>query len=251
MENTSSVKLFGVVSLASVSVIATLVGLSDFRVVNAMIVVHVLLGGLAFLVGSIAFISTKGKSIHKLTGRIFYIVMTTSVAFSLIVSMQPNHVSPSLFQIGVLTLYFLIGGNRSLSYKNANHCLLIDQLLAITVVLVSVIVMFYSVVLDGVFFPLRTVFGSIGIVFGVLDLVVFSRPQVAEKNWLILHLSKMVGGYTAAVTAFFVAQNLLTGYYNWFVPTVFGLSYIGYWLVKLKSKRPMTNRVMKKIKLAK
>ena len=100
-------------------------------------------------------------------------------------------------------------------------------------------VMSYSVVVDGNLHPLRTVFGTIGIGFGIIDLILFRQPTTIKSKWLILHLSKMLGGYTAAVTAFFVAQNILTGYYNWFVPTAIGLAYIAFWLIKLKTFRPI------------
>ncbi|MCW8876063.1 MAG: hypothetical protein OQJ89_05610 [Kangiellaceae bacterium] len=222
----------------------------DFRLVNSLIVVHVVLGSLAFIVGGITLFSTKGSPVHKMTGRIFYISMTVSVFLTLLVSVMPHHVSPTLFQIGILSLYFLIGGRRSLGLKNPNHRLIIDRLLAGTVVVVSLFIMFYSVVKVGEFYPLRTVFGAIGIVFGVIDLMLFNDSANLKKKWLALHLSKMIAGYTAAVTAFLVAQNVLSGYYNWFTPTVFGLSYVFFWLFKLKALKPFTFGFLKRARVA-
>jgi uncharacterized membrane protein len=209
--------------------------------IHSFIFTHVALGGLAFLVGGVTLFSKKGSPLHKLTGKIFYISMVVSVAMALVVSMLPNHVSPTLFHIGVLTLYFLLGGKRSIAFKNPNHSLLIDKLLAYTVVIASLVIISYSVVMDGNLNPLRTVFGTIGIAFGVFDLLLFRQPKNIKKKWLTLHLSKMLGGYTAAVTAFFVAQNILSGYFNWFVPTVIGLGYIFFWAFKLKVFKPALN----------
>ncbi|TQV89277.1 DUF2306 domain-containing protein [Aliikangiella coralliicola] len=238
MKNISDKNLF--VTATSLALIASILLMLffEFRGVNALIVVHVILGSLAFVIGGIALISKKGSPLHRLTGKLFYISMTVSVSLTLLVSMMPNHVSPSLFQIGVLSLYFLIGGRRSLAFKRSEHQLLIDRILAYSVISVSLVIMLYSVVLDGEFYPLRTVFGSIGIAFGLIDLILFNQPQNIKRKWLVLHISKMLGGYTAAVTAFFVAQNILSGYYNWFIPTVFGLIYIFFWLVKLKTFKP-------------
>jgi hypothetical protein len=44
-----------------------------------------------------------------------------------------------------------------------------------------------------------------------------------------------LGGYTAAVIVFFVVQDVLSGYYNWFLPTFIALGYILYWMFKLKA----------------
>jgi hypothetical protein len=135
-----------------------------------------------------------------------------------------------------LSLYFLFGGKRSIRFKNRDHRLAMDQALAWGVVIVSVAVMAYSFWVEGRVHPLRTVFGTIGLLFGALDLWLFraNNPTPVRRHWLLLHLSKMIGGYIAAVTAFFVAQQVLSGYFNWFTPTVIGLSVIAYWVVKLK-----------------
>ncbi|MCF6192893.1 MAG: hypothetical protein L3J46_00985, partial [Kangiellaceae bacterium] len=182
----------------------------------------------------------KGSQLHKLTGKVFYISMVVSVSITLVVSLSPSHESPTLFHIGVLSLYFLIGGKRSIHFKKPNHRLLVDRILAYSVVAVSLAIILYTTLVDNYISPLRIVFGVTGLGFGLLDLVLFRNSQNIKKKWLILHLSKMLGGYTAAVTAFLVAQNLLLGYFNWFVPTVFGLSYLNFWLFKLKTFKPVS-----------
>ncbi len=213
--------------------------LIDLDLIVAIIYSHVGLGSLAFVIGGIPLVAKKGSPLHQQTGKIFYYSMVVSVALSLVVSLLPGHVSPTMFHIAVLSLYFLLGGKRSVLFKQPEHHYTVDKVLALTVILTSVAVMTYSVIVEGRVHPLRTVFGTIGIVFGVLDLWLFQAPQQARKKWLFLHLSKMLGGYTAAVTAFFVAQNILFGYFNWFAPTVVGVSYIVYWTVKMKTFRPV------------
>jgi uncharacterized membrane protein len=238
MKNLSEPNLFILTSALSLIALGGLKYLFSINSINALIIIHVTLGGFAFLVGGLTLFSKKGSPLHKFTGMIFYISMVVSVVITLAVSLLPNHVSPSLFQIGVLSLYFLIGGKRSITFRNADHRLLIDQLLACTIISVSLVVMSFSIISTGGLHPLRTVFGIIGIGFGVFDLLLFRQPNNIEKKWLILHLSKMLGGYTAAVTAFFVAQNILSGYFNWFMPTVFGLGYILFWMFKLNIFMP-------------
>jgi uncharacterized membrane protein len=238
MSKLSDTYLFSITFTLALFASLVLTSSLNFSLVNSAIVIHVVLGGGAFLLGTITLFSKKGSSIHKSSGRLFYVSMVVSVALSLLVSLLPNHQSPSLFQIGVLSLYFLIGGKRSLLLKQQSSApsinrLLTDQVLAFTVVLVSLVIMLYSVYVDGSFHPLRTVFGVVGIAFGGLDLWLFYDSEKLKRKWLFLHLSKMLGGYTAAVTAFMVAQDILGGYYNWFTPTVFALAYIVYWAFKL------------------
>ncbi len=226
---TSCLALFGWIILQQ---------LFHYSQTNSLIVVHVILGSVAFLVGGITLLSKKGSALHKASGKLFYHSMLVSVSLTLVVALLPNHFSPTLFHIGILSLYFLIGGNRSIRFKQRDHQLYFDKLLAYTIVLSSLAIILYSLLWDNNLNPLRIVFGSFGIIFGAIDIALFNHPNKLKKTWLMLHLSKMLGGYTAAVTAFFVAQNLLSGYFNWFVPSVLGVSYIFFWLIKLRGFKP-------------
>ena len=209
----------------------------EFRLVNAFIVEHVVLGSIAFFVGAVALISRKGSALHKLYGQLFYGLMTASCVLTLIVASMPFHISFSMFQISVMSLYFLIGGKRSLQFRKSDHQFLVDKILAYVVIVVSLYVMLYSVVLDGTFYPLRTVFGVVGCGFALVDLFLFKKIKNIQKHWLSFHLSKMTAGYTTAVTGFFVAQNILGGYYNWFTPTVVCLFFIFYSIFKLNKNK--------------
>ncbi len=218
------------------SIIATLLFfyLLDIRLVNAMIAAHVVLSSLAFIVGAISVCAKKGSKIHKSTGMLFFLLMTLSAIYTLIVATMPHHFSTSMFQISVMTLYFLVGGIRSLSYKQNSHSYVIDRVFALTTLLVSIFILFYAKHLYGAYQPLQTVFGFVAISFCLVDLWLFSKPQLTKRRWLVFHLSKMLAGYATAVTGFFVAQKILGGYFDWFTPTVLCLSYIFYWFIRLK-----------------
>ncbi|NVK21339.1 MAG: hypothetical protein HWD86_02370 [Kangiellaceae bacterium] len=206
----------------------------EIRLVNAMIAVHVVLGSLAFIVGGVALVAKKGGKLHKLTGRLFFLQMSLSAVFTLIVATIPHHFSTSMFQISVMTLYFLFGGVRSLSFKSSAHNYSIDKAFVYLTIIVSIFILFYAKYLYGGYQPLQTVFGCLAVGFCLVDLWVFSKSGLAKKRWLVFHLSKMLAGYATSVTGFFVAQKILGGYFDWFAPTVITLLYIAYWLVKLK-----------------
>jgi uncharacterized membrane protein len=206
----------------------------EFRLVNAMIVMHVILGSLAFIVGAPALLAKKGSTLHVISGKIFFWLMTYSAAFTLLVSVMPFHISPSMFQISVMTLYFLIGGVRSLSFKRGTQNLAIDKSMTLTLVVVSVYLFLHPIFMYGELSPLRTVFGAVALLFCSFDLWAFKQTDNLKEFWLFFHLSKMLAGYATAVTGFFVAQDILGGYYNWFTPTVICLVYIFFWGRKLK-----------------
>ncbi|BDX04841.1 DUF2306 domain-containing protein [Planctobacterium marinum] len=227
------IRYLSITSTLSIIATALFVILLEIRLVNGLIAAHVILGSLAFVVGGLALIAKKGGRLHKLTGTLFFLLMTLSAVFTLIVATMPFHFSTSMFQISVMTLYFLLGGIRSLYFKNPKHHYRLDYTLIGVTASVSLFILFYSKWLYGGFQPLQTVFGVVAIGFCLVDLWLFSQPGLARKRWLVLHLSKMLAGYATAVTGFFVAQKILGGYFDWFAPTVLTLLTIFYWMLKL------------------
>ena len=101
----------------------------------------------------------------------------------------------------------------------------------------------YPLILEGQLNIILTVFGIVGIAFGVRDVQLLHKPDVLKKAWLKLHLGKMMGGYSAAVSAFFVVNQILPGVWNWFVPSIVGGVYISYWITKLNLAQRKVKRM--------
>jgi uncharacterized membrane protein len=198
--------------------------------------IHAPLGGIALLAGGIALIVKKGNSIHKKSGIIFFYTMLISAITSFIISILPNHESPFLFSIGLFSSYFLISGIRSLNFKRKEFSLRIDKIIAYLIIIVGICMVLYPVILHSKLNIILTVFGIVGLVFGIRDLRHFKDLNHLKKSWLKLHLGKMSGGYIAAVTAFFVVNQILPGIWNWFVPGILGSVYITYWMKKVNKK---------------
>lgn len=198
--------------------------------------VHAPLGGIALLTGGISLIAIKGSNVHKKSGKIFFFSMLFSALSAFIISVLPNHESPFLFSIGLFSIYFLISGLRSLNFKQKEFHLKIDKIIAYLITLTGIVMILYPIVLYSKLNIILTVFGAVGIVFGLRDLKLFKDIQRLKKNWLKLHLGKMTGGYIAAVSAFFVVNQILPGIWNWFVPGIVGSGYITYWMIKLNRK---------------
>lgn len=205
--------------------------------------IHAPLGGIALLTGGISLIAKKGSNPHKKSGKIFFFSMLFSAISAFIISVLPNHESPFLFSIGLFSTYFLVSGLRSLKFKQKEFELKTDKIIAYLITLTGISMILYPIVLYSKLNIILTVFGVVGIVFGLRDLKLFQDIQGLKKNWLKLHLGKMTGGYIAAVSAFFVVNQILPGIWNWFVPGIIGSGYITYWMVKLNKKKPLANKV--------
>lgn len=202
--------------------------------IQILIYTHVALGGIALLSGAIALSVKKGGAVHKKSGKIFFYTMLISALISLLIAVLPNHENPFLFSIGVFSSYFLLSGYRSLQFKRKNIHLNIDKILAYSIIFVGAMMLLYPIVLYGKLNIILTVFGIVAIIFGLRDLMLFRQIETLKKKWLSLHLGKMTGGYIAAVSAFFVVNNILPGVWNWFTPGVVGGFYIAYWIRKIK-----------------
>lgn len=95
---------------------------------------------------------------------------------------------------------------------------------------------FYNPIFNNQLNIILSVFGTIGLIFSIKDLLLFRTPEKLRKGWLKSHAGKMTGGYISATTAFIVVNNYIPGLYGWFLPGVVGGIYIAYWMRKLSSK---------------
>jgi len=203
---------------------------------QTLIYVHAILGGIALLSGGVSLIAKKGRKVHKKSGKVFFYSMLLSAFTALIISALPNHESPFLFSIGLFSSYFILSGYRALRYKKEIPNLTLDKALSFSLLIVGISMILYPIIVKHKLSIVLTVFGVVGLTFGVLDLIQFRNHDKLKKNWLKTHLGKMVGGYIAATTAFAVVNGIFPGIYSWFIPGVIGGFYIYYWNRKIDKK---------------
>lgn len=201
-----------------------------------LIIIHAVLGSIALVSATISMIARKGKKVHKKTGKLFYYTMTGCAVSALVVSVMPGHVSPFLFTIGVFTWYLVWTGNASLRYKFPDVKLTTDKAVAVLMMITGLGMILYPILVLGHINIVLTVFGSFGIVLALLDLKRFSNAETLKQVWLKMHITKMVGAYIAAFTAFIVVTGAIPGLAGWLLPTVPGVGVIVFWLRKLKVK---------------
>lgn len=203
------------------------------KTTQILIYIHAILGAIALIAGGIALSIKKGNTIHKKAGKVFFYTMLLSALIALFIAVMPRHESPFLFSIGLFSSYFIISGYRSLRFKQPSVDLKFDKLLAYFIILTGSVMIVYPIIFEGNPNIVLLVFGIVGLIFGIRDILHFRDKAQLRKKWLPSHLGKMTGGYIAAVTAFFVVNQFLPGVWNWFVPGVIGSAYIAYWTRKV------------------
>lgn len=201
-----------------------------------LIYTHATFGGIAFIAGFIAIITQKGGNYHKKSGIVFYYTMLFSALSALVIAVLPKHENPFLFTIGVFSSYFIITGYRALRFKKPNPTLLLDKLIASVMILTGIVMIFYPIISTGKLNIVLTIFGAVGIIFATRDFILFKNTKKLRKDWLKMHIGKMLGGYISAVTAFIVVNQFISGIAGWLTPSVFGVSYMMYWFWKLNKK---------------
>lgn len=206
-------------------------------VIKGLIGLHIIFGSLALLTGSLVLFLKKGDQQHKRIGKVFYSSMLVSALLSCVVAVLPAHENIFLFCIGLFTIYLLLAGYRGLSFRQKNPNLKKDKLLALGLGIVGLVLITFPILLYQQPNIISGVFGVVCVYFGLSDLRLFRKPQLLQEQWLRIHLGKTVGAYLAALTAFFVVNNiLLVPMWNWFAPGVLGTLYILYWSQKVKKK---------------
>jgi len=207
------------------------------KVIDNIILLHAVLGGIALLSGAIALSTKKGSATHKKAGRWFYNAMLSSIVISLIVAWMPGHENMFLFGIGIFSLYFILSGYRALRYLKPNFSIQVDQFIAWAIIAVGLCMIVLPILLESKINIILSVFGGVGMVFGIRDLLLLRDTTKLRKIAIKQHLGKMTGGYIAAVSAFFVVNNILPGMWNWFAPSIIGTIFITYWMNKMDRKK--------------
>ncbi|AFU68323.1 hypothetical protein P700755_001404 [Psychroflexus torquis ATCC 700755] len=204
--------------------------------IQVLIYIHATFGGVALLAGLVSTIAKKGKTIHRKFGLIFFYSMMLSGIIAMIVAVLPNHESPFLFAVGIFSLYFVLTGNRALKFKRRNPDLKIDKWISISMIITGFLMITLPIILTNSIHIVLVVFGIVGMIFSIKDLVLYKNPDRLRKGWLKMHLGKMLGGYIAATTAFVVVNQFFPSFYGWFIPGVIGGLVIAYWSRKINKK---------------
>ncbi|GDX47815.1 hypothetical protein LBMAG25_06330 [Bacteroidota bacterium] len=191
---------------------------------------HILSGGASLMAGLVALTTTKGRRLHKVSGKTYLGFMLLAVIAALVMcSLKPNSF---LFSIGVFTLYMMFTGWRAL-HNRKFIALWFDWVACIAAMITGAwMIAQLEIVL--------IIFGSITVLMGLQDYILFYRSRSIppkKVNWLQMHIGRMTGSYIATTTAFLVVNVQIKPYWvPWLLPTVLGSLVIAYFMRRYTMK---------------
>ena len=207
---------------------------------QSLLILHIAAGSLSLFTGGLNMILPKGGKRHQKIGRLFVTgMMLTGGSALFMAQIKPN---PFLFIIGVFTIYLVGTADRYIKLTQ-NKPLLIDWVYTLGMFVFGSIFIIWGVITltksDGMG-AVMLVFGSIGL-YSVYQDINNYKGEAKHRNYrLLTHIGRMVGGFTATVTAVLVVNaqyiplNIPAALY-WLAPTLIFTPLSIYWIRQRKN----------------
>ncbi len=171
-----------------------------------VLILHVAAGFFGLLVGLVPMFAQKGSKLHVLAGLAFYYAMLfVCISATWLVFFKPSALF--LLFIAMFSFYMAFVGKRAFLIQKNKQAFLLDKFMALAAMLAGI----WMVVLGGKGFYqhgagfqqiLFVVFGTFFGYTGFEDLKLYWKAEKPVKQGVLQHISRMMGGYIAFVTAF-------------------------------------------------
>jgi len=173
-------------------------------IVDSILLIHVVSGVVALGTALISVGVAKGATLHRRVGTIFFWAMLgVGITAIPVTFVRPN---PFLFFIAIFSFYMAFAGYRRGQRRHVDTAL--DVAAAWLMVAFGVVMVGYGIFMVLSAEPLGWAlasFGGLGLSFGIED-VVKARGTRAHADRVRVHLSRMLGGTIATITAVLVQQ---------------------------------------------
>ena len=196
--------------------------------------IHILAGTIALLCAALAVSSEKGKRLHVLSGRTYFWGMATIFLTAIPMSIISNNIF--LFLIAIFSFYLAFAGMRFA--RNRKGVATTLDWIAVSLMILSGLGMW---ILAAIYF-LNTntqyivllIFGFLAIALGYADFKSHKNKSAIGKERISRHLTNMMGGTIAVVTAVLVVNPPFEPEWVWWVlPTVMITPIIFWWNSKI------------------
>lgn len=201
------------------------------------IILHVISGSIALVLGLIALLSTKGAKVHNKSG-IYFLCLISIVILTGLVGVFTFGRNVFLLVITILSGYVSFSGYRVLQSKS-NSPQKTDIVVAIISLLVLAYFLYYFQSIGMIWSPI-VIYSTVGaLVFVIVyDFLRYLIPSAAYKKhriWIYEHIYKMTSAFAALLSAF--AGTVLEAYqpHSQYIPSALGmLIIIGFMLYVYK-----------------
>ena len=198
--------------------------------------IHILAGTIALLCAVLAVSSEKGKSLHVLSGITYFWGMDTIFLTATPMSIISSNIF--LFLIAIFSFYLAFAGMRFA--RNRKGVATTLDWIAVSLMILSGLGMW---ILAAIFFTndnsqyiVLLVFGFLAFNLGYADFRSYKNKTATGKKRLSRHLTNMMGGTIAVITAVLVVNSPFEPEWVWWVlPTALITPVIFWWNKKILS----------------
>ena len=196
--------------------------------------IHILAGTIALLCAALAVTSEKGKKLHVLSGRTYFWCMVAIFLTAIPMSIITSNIF--LFLIAIFSFYLAFAGMRFA--RNRKGVATTLDWTAVGLMMLSGLGMW---ILSAIYFSnnnsqyiVLLVFGFLAIALGYADFRSYKNKTATGKKRLSRHLTNMMGGTIAVITAVLVVNvDLEPAWVWWVLPTLLITPVIFWWNVKI------------------
>ena len=189
------------------------------------IILHVITGTIALLLGLLALLSTKGGRWHNQSGR-YFLGLISIVILTGLVGVFVFGRNTFLLVITVLSGYVSFSGYRVLIRKN-NKLKTLDVFVAVVSLLVLSYFLYYFKSIGMIWAPI-IIYSTVGallivVVYDFLRYLIPSARYRKHRIWLYEHIYKMTSAFAALLSAF--TGTVLEEYqpHSQYIPSVLGI----------------------------
>ena len=198
--------------------------------------IHILAGTIALLSAALAVSSEKGKRIHILSGRTYFWCMVGIFLTAIPMSIINSNIF--LFLIAIFSFYLAFAGMRFA--KNRKGIATTIDWIAVSLMILSGLGMWALAITyfisDNSQYITLLVFGFIALALGYGDYGSHKNKTATGKERIAKHLTNMMAGTIAVITAVLVVNvNIEPIWIWWVLPTVVITPIISYWNKKTLS----------------
>ncbi|MDC0185806.1 hypothetical protein OAK03_03140 [Gammaproteobacteria bacterium] len=202
--------------------------------IQILLPIHILAGIIALTSAALAVSSEKGKRLHVLSGRTYFWGMATIFLTAIPMSIISSNIF--LFLIAIFSFYLAFAGMRFA--RNRKGVATTLDWTAVGLMILSGLGMW---ILSAIYFSnnnsqyiVLLVFGFLAIALGYADFRSYKNKTATGKERLSRHLTNMMGGTIAVITAVLVVNVDLEPTWVWWVlPTLLITPVIFWWNYKV------------------
>ena len=192
--------------------------------------IHLLAGATALLCAAMAIFSEKGKRIHVLSGRTYFWCMVAIFLTAIPMSIINSNIF--LFLIAVFSFYLAFAGMRFA--RNRKGIATTLDWIAVSLMILSGLGMWILATIyftdDNSQYIVLLVFGFLAVFLGYDDYKTHKNKKATGKERIAKHLTNMMGGTIAVITAVLVVNPPSNPEWVWWVlPTALIVPFIFWW----------------------